>query len=239
MISWVIEGIQKSSKCTGILVATDDTEIAQVANGAGAEVAMTSPECPSGSDRIYEALQSREIAPSPGDIIVNIQGDEPLMDARTFEQVIEPLLAGESEVATLVTKFESLREVENPDRVKALLNQRGFCSYFSRYPIPFSRLNVEALEKQTDISSENLLEEMSVKKHVGIYAYTWRALQAFVKSPPSFWERAEGLEQLRFLEAGELIKGMITDYKGIGVDKPEDIKEVESLMFSQNKKGLL
>lgn len=215
MIAWVIEGAQKSSLLSEVWLATDDSRIAEVGKKAGARVAMTDSHLQSGSDRIWAAI--REV---PCDVIINIQGDEPLVRGEWIEKLVEPFLgvaAGEPvQMSTLSTRI-SLDEIDNKNVVKVITDQFQRAIYFSRFPIPYSR--------QTPPAS---LE--AVQKHVGMYGYRKSFLAQFCAATPSRLELAESLEQLRALELGAKIAVREIASTSLGVDTPEDLKKVEQIL---------
>ncbi len=208
MIAWVIEGTKKAKSLSEVWVATDDERIAQVAKKYGAQVAMTDPQLPSGSDRIWAAIQNIDC-----DIIVNIQGDEPLVSAVQIDALVAPLLADSTlEMSTLAHQISEM-ELQSKNAVKVVVDQQGDALYFSRLPIPHSR--DEAQPK-------------ACLKHIGMYAYQKAFLKRFCAAPQCAIERAESLEQLRALFLGAKIRVVEVQESSLGVDTPEDIVLVES-----------
>ncbi|MDQ6630297.1 MAG: 3-deoxy-manno-octulosonate cytidylyltransferase, partial [Verrucomicrobiota bacterium] len=198
-----------------IIVATDDTRIWEVAqNFCGVE--MTSPEHASGSDRIAEVAQRCSC-----DAIINIQGDEPLIEPSVIDAVADALQ--QNEMSTAATRIKEISEYENPNVVKVDVNSAGHALYFSRRTIPFLRdAAAHSVEKQ--------LAAFPFLKHLGIYGYRRETLLRIVKFPVSPLETAEKLEQLRALENGIQIAVVKVDYDSVGVDVPEDIKRVEEIL---------
>ncbi len=215
LILWVCEAVKKSKKLDKFVVATDSDEVMSVVKNAGFKAQMTSPDCASGTDRALEVA----IKYKP-EVIVNIQGDEPLILAEEIDGLIQFIESQDEKVcwATLGHKL-SAEDLENKNSVKVVFNQNKEALYFSRYPIPFSRLNFQADFK-------------SVLKHVGLYAYTIEGLKLFCKGEPSELEKAESLEQLRALDLGIKIFVKPTEYKSVGVDTIEDLKKVEEIIKS-------
>lgn len=210
MIQRVYEQCLKS-ELNFVIIATDNGEIFDVVNSFGGNAVMTSSELPSGTDRCREALKSLH---EDYDLAINIQGDEPFINPEQINQVISILENTEAEIATLVSPALSMEEVENPNRVKAVVAQDGKALYFSRYGIPFPR-NKESLKA----------EDYMI--HLGIYGFTVRALKKTKKLKMSTLERTEGLEQLRWLQNGMSIYTAITQERADAVDTPEDLRAIE------------
>jgi 3-deoxy-manno-octulosonate cytidylyltransferase (CMP-KDO synthetase) len=213
LILWVCEAVKKSKKLEKFIVATDSEEVMSVVQKAGFEAQMTSEDCASGTDRVLEVAQKFE-----PQFIVNIQGDEPLILADEIDGLIA-FIESKNNPECWATLGHSLapEDLENKNAVKVVMNLNQEALYFSRFPIPFSRLAFTSTQD-------------SVLKHVGLYAYTFKALKTFCQAEPSFLEKAESLEQLRALHLGAKIYIKKTDYKSIGVDTLEDLKAVEKMM---------
>ena len=177
---------------------------------------MTRPEHPSGSDRIAEVAER-----CGGDAVVNIQGDEPLIDPNVVDAVANAL--AQNEMSTAATPIKNLAELDNPNVVKVVVNAAGRALYFSRRTIPYLR---EAANRP----SNEQLAAFPFLKHLGIYGYRRETLLRLVKFPVSPLENAEKLEQLRALENGIQIAVVKVDYDSIGVDMPEDVKRVEQFL---------
>jgi 3-deoxy-manno-octulosonate cytidylyltransferase (CMP-KDO synthetase) len=191
MLQWVHERA-RSCAASEVIIATDDERIAHAAKGFGAEVAMTSRTHVSGTDRIAEVAAARGWADD--DIVVNVQGDEPLIPPRVIDQVAELLAANtRADMATLAAKIETLNDLSDPNQVKVACDTGGRALYFSRAPIPFNR------DAPTVLSSACL-------RHVGIYAYRVAALRRLASLPAARLELIEKLEQLRALENGMEIR---------------------------------
>lgn len=213
MVQWVYERVQSSEVCD-LAVATDDDRIADCVCGFGGKVVMTSPDHASGTDRCGEA--ARSMHPSDNDVVINIQGDEPLISPREIHLLASAFEDRSVQIATLVNPFQDEGLLHNPNVVKVVKAKNGNVLYFSRLPIPYLR--------------ENATPPKNYFRHIGIYAYRYGALKEIVKLPTSELENSEKLEQLRWLENGYTIRALECDYQGIGVDTPEDLKNVELRM---------
>lgn len=211
MFAWVYERSARCSLLKKVWLATDDERIFSAARQLDVEVVMTDPNHPSGSDRIMEAATLLNL--EQDSVIVNIQGDEPAIDENMLRQLVEPFRDPSVQVTTLARVIDGV-EAENPDRVKVVRSQDGRALYFSRAKIPHIR------------DSESHPAEYLL--HIGIYAYRLSALRTFTSLPPSPLEQTEKLEQLRLLEAGVSIQVVLTDYRGFGVDRPEDLERIVS-----------
>jgi len=213
LIQHVVERCQKAGSLADVIVATDDTRIWEVAqNFCHAE--MTGPNHPSGSDRIAEVARNCQC-----DGVVNIQGDEPLMDAKVIDSVAAAL--EEFEMTTAAAAITEPAELDNPNIVKVVVNAGGRALYFSRRTIPYVR---DAARGEEQLAAFPFL------KHVGIYGYRRETLLRLVRFPVSPLERAEKLEQLRALENGIEIGVVKVKYESIGVDVPADVKKVEEYL---------
>jgi 3-deoxy-manno-octulosonate cytidylyltransferase (CMP-KDO synthetase) len=216
LIQHVVEQCQKAKSLSEVIVATDDTRIWEVAqNFCRAE--MTRPEHPSGSDRIAEVAGRCQC-----DAMVNIQGDEPLIDPKVIDAVAGALK--QEEMSTAATRIKSGGELDNPNIVKVVVNAAGRALYFSRRTIPYLR------EAASPEGIRGQLAAFAFLKHLGIYGYRRETLLRLVKFPVSPLENAEKLEQLRALENGIPIAVVKVDYDSVGVDVPEDVKRVEKLL---------
>jgi 3-deoxy-manno-octulosonate cytidylyltransferase (CMP-KDO synthetase) len=215
LIQHVVERCQESKKLSEVVVATDDTRIWEVAQNF-CRVEMTKPDHPSGSDRIAEVAQNCAC-----DAVVNIQGDEPLIDPRVIDTVVDAL--HDCEMSTAATQINDNAELDSPNVVKVVVNAAGRAMYFSRRTIPFLR----------DVKSEPL-KAFAFLKHLGIYGYRRDTLLKLVKLPMSALEVAEKLEQLRALENGIPIAVRVVVYDSVGVDVPKDIERVERILRADN-----
>jgi len=213
MIELVYEQASSARLVEEVIVATDHEEIFTCVEGFGGRAVMTAENHPSGTDRIAEAIEGTD-----ADLIINLQGDEPLMPPEIIDELIEKSVANNAEMATVATVINrQSEEATDPNIVKVVLDNRGFALYFSRSPIPFLR--------------ENGLAH-PLLGHWGIYLYKRSLLQQFVGWAPGGLEQCEMLEQLRALEHGVKIFVVITDKHSIGVDHPEDIRKVETILNS-------
>lgn len=213
MVQWVYEAAGRVPSVERVVVATDDERVAAAVAGFGGEAVMTSPTHPSGTDRVAEA--ARRIG---AEIVVNLQGDEPLIDPQVVEQVVEPLLAETAvQMSTLCTRLHDEADWRDPNVVKVVRAANGDALYFSRAPIPHPR---EAMT----------LAAFPVYKHLGLYVYRADFLDRLTQLPPSPLERVERLEQLRVLEAGFAIRVVETAHDSIGVDTPADLERVRALV---------
>jgi 3-deoxy-manno-octulosonate cytidylyltransferase (CMP-KDO synthetase) len=218
LIQWVVEGCCKSKSVAEVIVATDDPRIQEVAQKF-CRVEMTRADHPSGSDRIAEVAARLDC-----DAVINIQGDEPLIDAGVIDSVAAAL--GNCEMSTAATAIRNPEEYDSPNVVKVVVNAAGRALYFSRRTIPYLR---EAARG----SVTEQLAAFPFLKHIGINGYRREALLRFLKLPVSPLENAEKLEQLRALENGIEMAVVKVDYDSIGVDTPEDAKRVEQMLRSR------
>jgi 3-deoxy-manno-octulosonate cytidylyltransferase (CMP-KDO synthetase) len=225
MIQYVYEGVCQSKLIKGVIVATDDQRIMEVVRQFGGKAMMTSPEHFSGTDRVAEV--ARKIA---SEIIVNVQGDEPLIRGVIIDKAIRPLLSDDTlPMSTLMTRIEDVKDWLNPHIVKVVVDQRGYALYFSRSPIPFPRdLQIERLESNPFGTKRPLPKR--VFKHIGVYVYRRKFLLHFARMKPTPLEKLEKLEQLRALENGHRIKVTAVDYEPICVDTPADLRKVEAFL---------
>lgn len=204
-----------------VVIATDDTRIAEVMTAQGADVAMTSTDHASGTDRLAEVVRQRGWAEDS--IVVNVQGDEPLMPIANIKQVARELIEHpEASIATLSELLASAEQLDDPSVVKVVASMSGNALYFSRAAIPFQR-------DQTENSSSLLLA--AARRHIGLYAYRAAFLQAFAAWPPSVMETLESLEQLRALDQGHIIRICeASEPVPAGVDTPEDLERARGLL---------
>jgi 3-deoxy-manno-octulosonate cytidylyltransferase (CMP-KDO synthetase) len=219
MLQHVYERASMARYLTSTIVATDDQRVYEAARGFGAAVRMTRSDHPSGTDRVAEVASAESAA-----IVVNIQGDEPLIDPAAIDAAILPLIH-DSEVvmATLKKRIEDPREVGDPNVVKVVTNRTDDAIYFSRCPIPFFR---------------HPAAQGVHFKHIGLYVYRRDFLLSYSSLPVGPLERSERLEQLRALENGYPIKVVETEYESVGVDTPEDLARVARL-FEARPLGLV
>lgn len=228
LIQRVVEQCQKAKSLAEVIVATDDVRIMEVAKKF-CRVEMTRADHPSGSDRIAEVAGRLDC-----DAVVNIQGDEPLIDPAVIDAVAGALR--QSEMSTAAVRIQNPDEYENPNVVKVVVNGLGQALYFSRRTIPYLREGsarapraAEGAPPSTRSASEQLAA-FPFLKHLGIYGYRRETLLRLVKFPVSALESAEKLEQLRALENGIEIAVVIVNYDSVGVDAPEDVVKVETML---------
>lgn len=207
MIQHVLEAAKASRRLDRVVVATDDDRIAEAVRAAGGEAIMTSPQAASGTDRLAEAARFVK-----ADAYVNVQGDEPLMSSENIDRAVETLMAGSDRAIATVAFPLAAERASDPNVVKVAVARDGRALYFSRSAIPHFRGAPPAY-----------------RKHLGIYAYRAGTLAELATLPPSALERAESLEQLRWLEAGYTIWVGEAASDSIGVDTPADLEEVERL----------
>ncbi len=213
------------SEAERILVATDDDRIAKVAKGFGAEVCMTSADHPSGTDRLQQVV--KDLGFYADDIVVNVQGDEPLVPARIINQVAHNLMAEtEASISTLSEAITDIESLLNPNVVKVVTDTRGMALYFSRAAIPYPR---EAFTQNS--AKDKMPEGYHWQRHIGIYAYRVKLLNDFVKWTPAPIEETECLEQLRAMWNGARIYVSEADEQPpAGVDTPEDLERLKKLL---------
>ncbi|MCK5849792.1 MAG: 3-deoxy-manno-octulosonate cytidylyltransferase [Kiritimatiellae bacterium] len=218
LIQWVVEGVAKSERLDSFVVATDDKRIFKMVKRLDVEVVMTRSDHVSGTDRVAEAVEGMG-----ADIVVNIQGDEPLIDAGLIDGLVDVMTDEHRlerccfDMATAVAPINDVKELNDPSVVKVVWNQDKEALYFSRSVIPFVR-------------DGSFSGEIVHWRHIGIYAYRLSFLKKFVSTEPSILEKAECLEQLRALHIGARIGLIETNEKGIGVDTPDDVEYVEQLL---------
>jgi 3-deoxy-manno-octulosonate cytidylyltransferase (CMP-KDO synthetase) len=212
MLAWVYEAARKSKALDQVIVATDSDEIMDVCKQNGFAARMTSPDCKSGTERVYEV--AREIN---ADVYVNVQGDEPLTRPVHMDQLVSLMRDPEVHVGTLRTPCSEI-DINNPNAVKCVADANGRALYFSRATIPFDR-------DHTGTSH--------YFKHLGFYAYRKPALEKFMSWPESSLEQSERLEQLRFLENGIPIYVAETPFDTVGVDTEEDLRRVKEILLRQ------
>jgi len=213
LIQWVVEGARRSSSLNRLMVATDDARIRDTVERLGVEAVMTRPDHPSGTDRVAEAVAGME-----AEVVINVQGDEPLIDPLLIDRLADRMLADDSwDMATAAAPFARGEDRADPSLVKVVFDREGRALYFSRAPIPHVREQHDA-------------EDARHWCHVGIYAYRRAFLEKLVATPPCMLELAERLEQLRALFIGGRILVLPVEEKGRGVDTPEDVKYAERMI---------
>lgn len=205
MIERVYERVSEVSKIEDVLVATDDIRIFNAVTAFGGKTVMTG-ECSCGTERVYEAVKDVVC-----DIVLNVQGDEPLIQKEMIEDLLVSFADDDVCMATLKKRITVREDIDNPNIVKVIADRNNNALYFSRCPIPYDRDGVDA----------------TYYKHIGIYGYTKDFLKEYIQIEKTSLEMAENLEQLRVLESGYKIKVKETIYDSIGVDTPEDILKIE------------
>ena len=229
LVAWVVEAVKKAKSLDEVFVATDDERIVKAVEQYGGVAVMTPSELPSGTDRIAcaadRALRSRGEGGFGGDdILVNIQGDEPLIDPELIDELVAKLKGGKGfEMATAVTPIKSAADLAAKTVVKVVLDRDDGALYFSRAPIPCDR------DHEPDLASGLYV------RHLGIYAYRGGFLKRYIAEPPCPLEKTEKLEQLRALWMGARIAVVKTADEGVGVDTPEDAERVAKILSEKFK----
>src|SRR5205085_1175204 len=220
LLQQVWERCRRAKNLDAVIIATDDMRIAQAAFDWGAEVAMTSPKHQSGTDRVAEvARKARQF-----DLIINIQGDEPLTEPALLDRMVETLQSDRKiDIVTAAHSFENAAEASSPHQVKVILDRDSNALYFSRYAIPFPR---------------NRAVPIKYLRHQGVYGFRRKALLDFVGWKPTPLERAECLEQLRALENGVKVHVLLTKHGSPGVDTLADAKALEQKLVRANRRGV-
>lgn len=208
MIQWVYERVNSVEEISEVYVATDDKRIFETVMQFGGKAVMTG-DCACGTDRVYQACADIE-----ADIIINVQGDEPLIKPEMIKNLIDAFKDSTVHMATLKKKIVNDEERENPNVVKVITDKQGDAIYFSRFPVPYNREH----------------KEIELYKHIGIYGYKKSFLEKFVSLSQGELEKTECLEQLRAIEHGYKIRVKETLHHSIGVDQPSDIARVEEQM---------
>ncbi|MCF7908675.1 MAG: 3-deoxy-manno-octulosonate cytidylyltransferase [Candidatus Omnitrophica bacterium] len=212
LIQWTWEAAKEAHQLDELIIACDHSELKNCAESFGAQVVLTSPAQPSGTDRIAEAVSDLDVK-----IVVNIQADEPLIHPSIIDNLVQEMLANpDISMTTAKTRIDQDQEINNPNAVKVVCDKDGWAIYFSRFAIPYYR------GQSTD---------RNYYKHLGIYAYTKDFLYTFKNLEPSALEKAEKLEQLRVLESGYRIKVIETKFNSWGVDTEEDLQQVERILI--------
>ncbi|MES2801509.1 MAG: 3-deoxy-manno-octulosonate cytidylyltransferase [Bdellovibrionota bacterium] len=211
LIQWVVEGAKSAKLVQEIYVATDDQRIADAVLACGGNVLMTRSECPTGTDRIYEATKDLQF-----DVVLNIQGDEPQITAEYIDLLAKAFIDQPTlDMATLAHPI-AVEDIESLNAVKVIKNANNEAIYFSRFAIPYSR--------------EKLTGTPVCEKHIGLYGYSKTFLNKFCNSEQSAIEKAESLEQLRALHLGAKIKVLSVKKPIQGVDTPEDLAKLEKML---------
>ena len=221
MIQRVYEQALKS-KLDAVVIATDDVRIADAVMDFGGQYVMTSPNHRSGTDRCCEAL---DLLKTKYDAVVNIQGDEPFIDPKQIDLLVDLIVRDDTPLASLAKRIDDEDELFSPNAVKVVVNQEGNAMYFSRNPIPFMR----------NVDRDEWLVKGRFYKHIGIYAYKADVLHQIAEMQPTTLELSESLEQLRWLENGLTIRMGVTDSENVSIDMPSDIVKAEQFAENQNR----
>ena len=234
LILHTLEQAKKARNVSRVIVATDDERILKTVKDSGNEAVLTSPAHRSGSDRIAEVAENLP----ENSIIVNVQGDEPLISPATIEKAVDAMLQGGADIVTICTPLSSLYdELLNFNVVKVVVAEDGWALYFSRSPMPFPR---DASLRHGGDPNRALEEEpellQNFKKHIGLYVFTREYLLKFTRMPQTRLEKFESLEQLRALENGAKIKVVQVAESSIGVDTIEDFERVKAVFEHQTQK---
>ena len=208
---------QVSSVLSEVYVATDDERIFQAVEQFGGRAVMTRSDHKSGTDRIQEAVEKTGTL---ADVVINVQGDEPFIQPSQIETLMQLFDDPQTQIGTLGKPFESMEAVENPNSPKIVVDHRGFALYFSRSVIPYIR----------GVERNDWFGQYPFLKHLGIYAYRRAVLREVTLLPQSSLEKAESLEQLRWLQNGYRIRIGLTDVETVGIDTPEDLQRAEQLL---------
>jgi 3-deoxy-manno-octulosonate cytidylyltransferase (CMP-KDO synthetase) len=217
MIQWVYERTRLSRLVNRVIVATDDKRIRKAVIDFGGEAIMTSPAHATGTDRIAEVARNIDC-----DLVVNVQGDEPLIHPQMIDQSVMPLAADTSiPMGTVCRRIEGGQEAFDPNVVKVVLDRNQFALYFSRAPIPWDRDAWAGKDSFAGMSPNAVMY-----KHIGLYVYRRDFLLAYAAMPQTRLEQIEKLEQLRVLESGNRIKAVITEHESFGVDIPGDLSKI-------------
>ncbi len=215
LIRRVVERTLLSKKLDEVILATDSQEIADEVKDLKCRVVFTDPDLPSGTDRVYEAVKKMVGV----DIVINIQGDEPVIHPEVIDQLVTQLELDKAlDLVTLGQEFKTADEFQSAHNVKVILNAKSEAIYFSRFPIPFSRVEIK----------DSLFPLEGCLKHIGLYGFRYSFLKQFCQAPVSFLEKNESLEQLRAMSLGAKIKVIKTSHFFQGIDVPEDIQKVEN-----------
>ena len=221
MVQWVSERAQKANLINEVVIATDDKRIYDAVLDFGGQAVMTSPNHQSGTDRVAEVVSNIEC-----DIVVNVQGDEPLIPSENIDLVIKPLLdSGDLSVSTLMIAIHSWSEMLDPNICKVVVDNVGHALYFTRAPLPYNR-DHECTDKSKIDNEVGANQMIFGYKHIGVYAYRKSFLLKFSNMKTSRLENTEKLEQLRILENGYSIQVVETKKNSIGVDQPNDLDRI-------------
>jgi 3-deoxy-manno-octulosonate cytidylyltransferase (CMP-KDO synthetase) len=245
LIQHVWERCLKAKTLSRVIIATDDMRIAEAAFDFGAEVSLTSPRHPSGTDRVAEVAANLQGSPH----IINVQGDEPTLEPRLIDRLVRTLQRDPKlNMVTAASPFETAAEALNPNNVKVVTTLDGRALYFSRSLIPFDRerpqpatLNshppIRRVSRNVVPATRGLTSSFQPLWHIGIYGYRRNFVMQFVRWRPTRLERTEKLEQLRALEHGATIRVVQTRHRALGVDTPEDVPRAEVALALQRRRS--
>lgn len=217
MIQWVYERALRANKLSAVVVATDDERIFKAVRDFGGDVVMTRADHPSGTDRCYEALCN---VGQSYDYVINIQGDEPMIDPAQIDQLCTLLTDTGAQIATLARRISKAGDITNPNVVKVVMDSRGKALYFSRSPVPYLR----------NVPAEEWNRHHEFYKHLGIYGFRAETLRSIVAMQNGTLEKAESLEQLRWMEHGAEIFVALTEFESVSVDTPEDLEKLINII---------
>jgi 3-deoxy-manno-octulosonate cytidylyltransferase (CMP-KDO synthetase) len=230
LILHTVDRAREARNVSRVVVATDDSRIFEAIRASGSEAVMTSSEHQSGSDRVAEV--ARDLA--EGTIIVNVQGDEPLISPKTIETAVDAMIGDRgADIVTTYEPIESAAEILDPNVVKVVVDETGRALYFSRAPIPFPRDAVNKWGSLEIALAEDKGLLFGFKKHTGLYVYRREYLLEFTGLTPTVLERTEMLEQLRALEHGAVIKAVRAAGRSFGVDTPDDLERVRAIVEAE------
>jgi len=221
MVQHVYEAAKKAKNIAKVYIATDSSEVQEKCKAFTSNIIMTSKEHESGTDRLAEAIQAVEC-----DSVINVQGDEPLIDPELISQLAKVLEDGQNQMVSAMHKIKTVEELKSPNAVKVTVNKDNEALYFSRSIIPHHRDNWDALLNHHKI----IPEPLKFFKHIGIYGYTKEFLQNYAQMGQTYLEKLEKLEQLRVLENAHKIKMIETEYIPVGVDVQEDLEKVREII---------
>ncbi len=221
MVQHVYEAAKKATNITEVYIATDSKEVEEKCKVFTSNIIMTSKEHESGTDRLAEAVSNIEC-----DGVINVQGDEPLIDPKLIEELATTLASTKTTMVSAMHRIETTEELKSPNAVKVTVDNNSNALYFSRSIIPHHRDNWDALLHHHEI----IPEPLKFFKHIGIYGYTKKFLLNYSQMEQTYLEKLEKLEQLRVLENGFKIKMIETEYVPVGVDVQSDLEQVRELM---------
>ncbi|MFQ5952962.1 MAG: 3-deoxy-manno-octulosonate cytidylyltransferase [Candidatus Omnitrophota bacterium] len=226
MVQYVWEKAKMAHEIDEVIVAVDKEKVFKAVESFGGKAVFTSPEQPSGTDRVAEAVNEID-----ADVIVNVQADEPLIHPMMIDELAQVFEYERNvQMATLIKRIHKKEEITDPNIVKVVIDRKGFALYFSRNPVPFVQRSGAGGSESTPYAAD--LENVSGRyyKHIGLYAYTKDFLYTYTNLPKAALEVEERLEQLRVLEHGYKIRTIETRYDTVGVDTPEDLEKVKEIL---------